>query len=351
MRRLVLAATVVGLFVLAACGQGAAGSTGGASGSATSSLKASVYSWSMHDLPLLVGIEKGFFKDAGVNVDATSFESAAAATQAVLAGAMDLVSTTPLNQVIASANNPGSKSSLQQVYAFERKGSWILLAQPSSNASKDGGSAAKLQALKGKTIGVPAIGSEGQLVAQEMLRGAGLDPVKDANYVAVGLGSGAIAQFKAGKIDAIVAVEPVARILIDTAKAAPVYDLAVDTADPLLSAWNQGTYWGKPNMIEAKSDALHRFQTGMDKALAFIMDKANTAEVVKLWNAKLPTFSADQLTEVLNKNRATFTNEVDCTAFNNGQDVALKLGQINESQRQTCKDTVWSGSAQKIVNN
>jgi ABC-type nitrate/sulfonate/bicarbonate transport system substrate-binding protein len=198
-------------------------------------------------------------------------------------------------------------------------------------------------------IGVPAIGSEGQLVTKAMLEHAGLDSEKDVQYVAVGLAAGAIAQFKAGQIDAIVAVEPVARILINTAGGSVVYDMAVDDDVELLKAWNQGTYWGRPSTATQKADAFKKFQAGMDKAIAFVIDPKNTPEVAELWGAKLPAFDKAELVKVLEKNRDVYTTEVDCKAYSSGVDLAVNLGLVQTAQKKACRDTVWTESNQKVV--
>lgn len=57
--------------------------------------------------------------------------------------------------------------------------------------------------LKGKSIGVPTLASEGIVVARHFAKQAGLDPDKDINFVAIGVGAQAAHALSSKRVDAI----------------------------------------------------------------------------------------------------------------------------------------------------
>lgn len=67
---------------------------------------------------------------------------------------------------------------------------------------------ARLQALRGLTIGITTPGAAGDAYTRVLLKQAGLDPLRDANIVQIGSADGLLAALKAGKIDAFMLSPP-----------------------------------------------------------------------------------------------------------------------------------------------
>lgn len=81
--------------------------------------------------------------------------------------------------------------------------------------------------LKGKTIGIPTMGSPPFLFASRALAAAGLDPRKDVNWVVVAPELMKLSLEK-GQVDAVADSEPLGSILTAQAKVRTIADQAVD---------------------------------------------------------------------------------------------------------------------------
>jgi NitT/TauT family transport system substrate-binding protein len=81
--------------------------------------------------------------------------------------------------------------------------------------------------LKGKRIGVPAIGSPPYLFATRTLLAAGLDPQKDVEWIAYPPPELGLALSK-GQVDAIANAEPIGTVLTASGKVKTIADQAVD---------------------------------------------------------------------------------------------------------------------------
>lgn len=91
----------------------------------------------------------------------------------------------------------------------------------------EGSPVKSLADLKGKTIGIPNMGSPPFLFTSRALAGQGLDPQKDVNWVVVAPEIMKIALEK-GQVDAVANSEPMGSILSAQAKVRTVADQAVD---------------------------------------------------------------------------------------------------------------------------
>ncbi len=78
----------------------------------------------------------------------------------------------------------------------------------SIGVDKDG-PIARLEDLKGKTIGVPAISGAPMVVAKAALKGQGIDPETDVSFLAVGTGVPALDALRRGRVQALVAFDSV----------------------------------------------------------------------------------------------------------------------------------------------
>jgi len=146
-----------------------------------------VATFSQSVLPLVVAQEKGYFREEDLDVELILM-TAAVANMALLGGNVDFISsgTSAVGAIARSAP-------LKFVFiCFNRPMHW-LYAKPEI---KD------VKALKGKKIGVSAIGGSAHFLVQEILRRYGLDPSRDATILGVGNTANRYAALQTGTIDA-----------------------------------------------------------------------------------------------------------------------------------------------------
>ncbi len=126
----------------------------------------------------LVAKEEGLFKKYGLEVDVRSFDSGAAAAQAVVAGNVDM-SLSPTPVVVRMISN--ANVNLVAIYGLEHP-DWLLAStDPKLNKCAD---------LKGQAVGVDSIGGARAVALAQFIRPCGLK-VEDVKLVALSSNVGA----------------------------------------------------------------------------------------------------------------------------------------------------------------
>ncbi len=211
MRTSTLSAAVISLMLLVAACSGTS-STGTGSPSAAASLP----TFRLVDFPGdvfftdVVAQKQGFFAKAGINVQNQSVATGPAALQLLVAGSIDgtlIGSSLPL---VAAAQNQDIKiiGTPYGVSAFH-----IFVSNKAGLAAK-ATFPQGIQALKGKTIGLVALEGATYLSLKALLANAGVG-ADQVQLIAVGSPQAALAQMKAGRIDAYSNIQPTGVLLKD----------------------------------------------------------------------------------------------------------------------------------------
>lgn len=154
-------------------------------------------------LPLTIAEQLGYFKAEGVDVEFVDFPSSVRAQQALTSGAADICAG-----AFESTLNLQPKGQYLRSFVLQGRAPQCALglstkALPPSSAAPD---------LRGKKIGVPALGSSSHLLASTVLSKAGVTPL-EVTYVAVGGGGAALNALRTGQIDALSHTDPVMTML------------------------------------------------------------------------------------------------------------------------------------------
>ncbi|MBN9109410.1 MAG: ABC transporter substrate-binding protein [Pseudonocardia sp.] len=136
----------------------------------------------------------------------------------------------------------------------------------------------KIEALRGRTVAVPGIGSSADRVLRGLLREAGLDPDKDVTIVAVSTSQAAIAQFQQNALDALINVAPAADIIAKAGAGALYLDVAEEAPDrfakSVIGMMTNRTF------AEANPEVINRWVASEQQAIEFIRDPANRPAVI-----------------------------------------------------------------------
>jgi len=159
-------------------------------------------------LPITVATHKGFFKDAGLDVEFFDVAGGTRALQSVVGGGADVAA-----------------GGYQHTISLQAKGQYIsclgLLIQNIGVAlimRKDLAEKYSSPAdLKGLKIGVTSVGSGTHQFVTHLLSSAGLTN-NDIAAIGVGTGSVAVAALRSGKVDAMPMGEPIVTMMADEAK-------------------------------------------------------------------------------------------------------------------------------------
>jgi len=177
-----LAASACILLVLAAAG--------GAAQAAPVKLKTGIPAYYEGFLPVYTALEKGYFKDVGLDVDITTFKGGGAAGQAFIAGAIDLCLCS-FDHVLKMQSRGLAAVAIGGI---EEYNAYALIARKDSVPPG-------LANLRGKKIGITSPGSSTDILMRYEMKRAGIDP-KEVSLISIGGATAMKAALENGQIDA-----------------------------------------------------------------------------------------------------------------------------------------------------
>jgi NitT/TauT family transport system substrate-binding protein len=148
-------------------------------------------------LPLTVAEQMGYFSQMGLELEISEQPSMARAQQAVMAGLADVVCGWVENTLALQA-----KGQIFQSFVLMSHVPQVVLG-----VATRAGKLSSLMQLKGRKIGVVALGSPTHTVAHALLRRAGLTGA-EMSFVSVGSAASAVAALRAGQIEALAHMDP-----------------------------------------------------------------------------------------------------------------------------------------------
>lgn len=274
MRRSLLRATtallLVPLLALAGCGgdePSEAAPEGGTNGGALEKTDITVGTVPvLGAAPLYIAIEKGYFKDEGLNVKAQVFPSGAVSLPAMIAGEIDLVFSNYISLYNAQAGGAGKLRIIAEG-SSAAPNSFGIYVMPNSSISQ-------ASDLAGKKIGVNARNNIATVLTNETLRTAGVDTAS-INYVEVPFPEMGAALSR-GDLDAAFLAEPFITAASAQLGIERVVDAGVGTVDGLPIDGYAGTEgWSKQHRNTAAA-----FQRAIQRAAADAANRAETEKVV-----------------------------------------------------------------------
>jgi NitT/TauT family transport system substrate-binding protein len=157
-------------------------------------------------LPLYLGIEKGYFKEAGIDVEPVRFEAPNQIVDALIAGNVDFGSPSTATGItaISQYKNPNSLRffALNGEAVPDRVGHGLLVKVDSKIPD--------IKGLKGKKLGIIP-GIQFRTLAKHLLFQEGLDSEKDVTLVELALPL-QLQALSSGQVDAVLTLEPIRTI-------------------------------------------------------------------------------------------------------------------------------------------
>lgn len=161
----------------------------------------------IHALPLFVAIEKGYFKEAGLDVEKVEFQAPNQIIDALINGSADFGSAAALGITgIADYKDPGKIKVFNLAGDVGDKTGESLIIPKNSKISS-------ISNLKGKKLGILAGTIQWKTIAREILAKNGLDMDKDVTIVELA-GTVQVQALSSGQIDALLALEPIPTVAI-----------------------------------------------------------------------------------------------------------------------------------------
>lgn len=218
-----------------------------------------------------VGIEAGFFKKHGLEVERVDFAGGAKLHQAIAAGAIDIAVGTGTDLLFLVRGAPE-----KAVAAFGDDLNSLALVVRADD------SVANLDALKGRTVGTTTTGSFTSWIARQIAvnHGWGPDGIKLAY---LGQMSGIIAGLMAKNVDAIVGTTASAMVLEQQGRARILLKAGAEIKDYIADV-----LYASDTLMQQHPDEVKRFLAAWFEAVRFA--KANKAETIRITqkDTKLP---------------------------------------------------------------
>lgn len=299
-----------------------------------------VYTGALVTVPTYVAKDLGLYAKHGVNVSLIDFRAAPDATAALFSGAVDLMSNSPGNMMLV---NSRGRDLVAIVDNYPAPVWSVVVGKDVATPNKAAGYPALIRDLKGKKIGVPAIGSDGHNFARRFFRDAGMNPETDATFLAVGLGPDAVAAFKAGQLDAVMAIEPV-QTALETLGGKVLLDLQADKTIPEFASWTSSVYHSTKAHADKNAEMMRRFQAAQEEAIAFVRDPANAEKAAAVWSKYNKALTPEQMKGVLLRLGKAFDTRFNCKGTENVGKFQVDNGLIKPDQVQTCEQLAWSGA-------
>ncbi len=278
------AGVLVGALALttAACSSGP--SSGSSSGSGSSSTAAPVsvdmgYYGAGNATSVLpyVTQQEGFFSKNGINMQLTQIPSSAGQLAALAGGSIDIVAASP--EAVLPLIEKGQPLEL---IGGQSTIIWELLV---SNSVKTPGSyPTNLQALKGKTFGVTAIGSSGEYFAQGIMAQAGV-PATSINWVGTGAPAPTVAALESGEIQATMSFQSTVYTATSSGKARVLLDLRDGVGLPsYIHCCDYVGLWATKSWASSHQAAIKAINKAQSQAYVWMTDKANFKKMETLAN-------------------------------------------------------------------
>jgi NitT/TauT family transport system substrate-binding protein len=240
-------------------------------------------------LPFYIGIRKGFFKEAGLDISLVTSEGGGQHIAAVLAGSADAFIGGP--EHIAFAKVKGG-APMRAVVSMSNRVNAFLVASTKTDITQ-GASLGKN--LKGKRIATGTRGTTTHSLMLALLKREGLNPREDVVLLEISAAAGRMAAVGSGQADIAMVAEP---FIIQGVKAGfwkePIASLPKEIGP---FAWT--TINVPLKLIESDPKLVQGMVDAMRKALEFSF--TNPAEVEAIAKAEFPTLPQDELKAILSR--------------------------------------------------
>lgn len=269
--------------------------------------------------PQYIALEKGFFKEEGLDVELTLTSGADNVMAAVLSGDADIGLSG--SEATIYVYNQGEKDYIKTFAQLTQKDGSFLVSRENI---KD----FKVEDLKGKYIIGGREGGMPEMTLEYALKQKGIDPKKDLTIdTSIDFASMAGA-FIGGTGDFVALFEPLATKVVNEGYGYKVAQLGTLTDNIPYTAYN-----AKTNYLEKSKDTIKAFERAIQKGLDFVHEKTSDEITTAIMN-QFPDTSYNDIksaVESYKKNdtwpkNTTFTKE----SFDHMQNIVIEAGFLNK---------------------
>ncbi|MDR7482924.1 MAG: ABC transporter substrate-binding protein [Armatimonadota bacterium] len=206
--------------------------------------------------PVLVGVERGFFREEGIAPEVVTFTGGPPLLRGVLAGTADLGLTGATDPLVFRAQG----APIRAVAVITEKNHFTLIGAPGIGRVAD---------LRGKSIGVTAVGATTWVFARLLAKQQGWDPVRDVRIVGLGGLDAQMAALRRGEVQAFIFGD--AGALAEHLGVGKII-LRLDEVTP---KWISEVAYATSDVIRKRKEDLRKVLRGYFRAQRFCRDNAD----------------------------------------------------------------------------
>lgn len=225
-------------------------------------LLGTVGSGSALNWPIYIALEKGFAKEAGLEIEIVSAPSSAAVQQQIASGSIDIGEGGLVDPI--RAIDKGAPATIIRIQG--QAAPYALLAKAAIKSYAD---------LKGKTVSLGGIKDITRIYLERMLVPNGVKP-GEYDMIFAGATSARFAALEAGSADAAILTAP-----FNFKAQANGYTLLGQTPDYVKDFPFSG-YAANSNWVAQHKEATRRFIEVVSRAIGWFNDESNKAEAVQI---------------------------------------------------------------------
>jgi NitT/TauT family transport system substrate-binding protein len=225
--------------------------------------------------PFYIGIRKGFFADAGIDLDVIYVPTAPGLVQQLAAGSLDVVDIGAVEPIHAVAR--GAAVAILRISGAVSP--YEILAKSDIKSLKD---------MKGRTVVIGGLVDINRVYLERMLKAAGLTD-KDVDITVIGNTAGRFAALKSGSADVTMLAPPV-NFFAEEAGFRNIGMLIDYTKDLPFGATDVSRAFA-----EKHPDALKKFVGALNKSFAWFNDNANRDAAIDLLASEMKTTNRDDV--------------------------------------------------------
>ena len=272
-------------------------------------------------LPHFIAEAKGFYKEAGLRVQALPVANGPLMNSQMGSGAIEFGYQPPSNVGLAR------EQGLDQVFVVGNVTMpWVLVARKDLNVPNAGKYPDVMRDLKGLNWGVYGRGSDGEVFMRVMAGDAKMDVEKDMAWIGVGGPPTGLPALKAGRIDVYMTIAPAPTVATLLGYGKTLIDLRKGEGPGDFKGIHYNALVTLRKTAQARPKAVEAMVSTTIKAMCFMRNPANLPEVLAIAKANLPVgeLSEKDFAEMIKENLPGFTPTMPAADFKTWNDMLLR---------------------------
>lgn len=289
-------------FILAACAAAIAclaGCSGRGGGEET--VRISVGSYNLNNLPFFIADANGYFEEVGLDVRTENFaQGGSKVLQALVAGSTDVA----VGFYDHTIQMQAKQKNVVGFVLLSRNSGLVLAGRPDSTFDP-----AAPASIRGMKVGITAPGSSSDFFVRHFLAQHDI-PVDDVSIIGVGSGAAAVAALDQGKVDLLVNYDPAATLIVARGVGRIIIDARSDEGARAVygGIYPTSVMYADQSFLDERPEAAEKIVRAQLKALAFIADHS-AEEIVAALPDRYVSGDREIYAQAVEAARAIFTRD------------------------------------------